>query len=84
MIQYLRENTSEFDYRNGGLSLNRDGFHLSEIYGRYAAALTWYGVLFNKDVRQVTFVPYNEELGETDIKLIEIIKNAVYTVLNEL
>lgn len=41
-IQYLRENTDEFNYKNGGLSLCRDGFHLLETYGRFAAAAVWY------------------------------------------
>ena len=31
VIQYLRDNTNEFDCKNGGLSLCRDGFHLSYI-----------------------------------------------------
>ena len=35
VVQYLRENTPEFDYKNGGLSLNRDGFHLSWDYVPY-------------------------------------------------
>lgn len=41
IIQRLRETLPEFDYKNGGLSLNRDGFHLSLDYGRYAAAAVW-------------------------------------------
>jgi len=44
-IQYLRENTAEFDYANGGMSLNRDGYHLSKNYGRFAAAALWYFTL---------------------------------------
>lgn len=40
-IQYLRENVARFDYKNGGPSLNRDGYHLSKNYGRAAAALVW-------------------------------------------
>ncbi len=45
VIQWLRENTSEFDYKNGGRSLCRDGFHLTLDYGRVAAAATWMAVL---------------------------------------
>lgn len=48
VVQYLRDNAPEFDYKNGALSLNRDGFHLSWDYGRYAAAATWVKVLFGK------------------------------------
>ena len=40
-IQAVRENVPEFDYANGGLSLNRDGYHLSRDYGRFIAAYTW-------------------------------------------
>lgn len=39
-VQTLREKPS-FDYKNGGLSLNRDGFHLSLSYGRLLAAAVW-------------------------------------------
>ena len=39
-VQALREKPS-FDYKNGGLSLNRDGFHLSLNYGRLLAAAVW-------------------------------------------
>lgn len=77
VIQYLRDNTKEFDYKNGGPSLNRDGFHLTLGYGRYAAALTWYCKLFDGKVTDVSFVP---ELCE-DEKLVNTIKSAVNTVL---
>lgn len=36
-VQALR-NASSFDYENGGLSLNRDGFHLSLNYGQIACS----------------------------------------------
>lgn len=39
-VQQLRAKPS-FDYKNGGLSLNRDGFHLSLSYGRLLAAAVW-------------------------------------------
>lgn len=80
VIQYLRDNTNEFDCKNGGLSLCRDGFHLSYIYGRFAAALTWYCTLFGGKAADIDFVPKLE--GETtDERLINIIKNAVDTVI---
>lgn len=44
-IQYLRENMAEFNYAKGGMSLNRDGYHLSKNYGRFAAAALWYDFL---------------------------------------
>lgn len=46
-IQALRK-TELFDYANGGISLCRDGFHMSETLGRYALAVTWYAALTGK------------------------------------
>lgn len=79
VIQYLRDNTKEFDYKNGGLSLNRDGFHLSLGYGRYAASLTWYCKLFDGKATDVKFVP---ELCE-DENLVNVVKAAVDTVVSK-
>lgn len=82
VIQRLRDTTAEFDFKACGRSLNRDGYHLDLIYGRYAAALTWYGFLTGRDVRQVTFVPYvDERRGERD--MLTLINNVVYDVLEE-
>lgn len=80
VIRYLRKNLPEFDYPNGGMSLNRDGFHLSLNYGRYAAALTWYAVLTGNDPRAVSFVPSVEGLT-TNEELLRKIGQAVYTVV---
>lgn len=79
VIQYLRDNTKEFDYKNGGLSLNRDGFHLSYDYGRYAAALTWYCKLFEGKTADVSFAP---DLCEDD-NLVNVVKAAVDTVAHK-
>lgn len=70
VIQYLRKNTSEFDYENGGISLCRDTFHLSETYGRYAAAATWFHTLTGEKFTA-------KELEDMDIKLLEVIAKAV-------
>ncbi|MGN0746971.1 MAG: DUF4886 domain-containing protein [Aristaeellaceae bacterium] len=40
VIQALRAE-EPFQYEKGGLSLCRDGFHMSGLYGRYALALCW-------------------------------------------
>lgn len=77
VIQYLRDNTVEFDYKKGGLSLNRDGFHLTLDYGRYAAALTWYCKLFDGNANDVPFAP---EICD-DENLINVVKAAVNKVL---
>lgn len=62
VIQALRE-TPDFDYRNGQPSLCRDGFHMSETYGRFAVAATWYETLFCGNILDNSFVPAVE--GET-------------------
>ena len=82
VIQRLRDCTAEFDYSATGRSLNRDGYHLDLIYGRYAAALTWYGYLTGDDVRKINFVPFVDE-RTADAKLLEVIKNTVYDVLED-
>lgn len=74
VIQSLRENEKEFDYENGGLSLCRDGFHLSLDYGRFAAAAVWYKTLTGRNVNMQKFVDLNTEF---DINLINTIMKYV-------
>ena len=73
VIQYLRENVKEFDYANGGLSLNRDGHHLSLDYGRYTAGATWFATLFGEKL-------FIKELQDFDPVLIGKINTAVNLV----
>ena len=40
-----------------GDTLNRDGYHLQLVYGRYTAACTWYEALFHKPVIGNTYSP---------------------------
>ncbi|MBP5308010.1 MAG: DUF4886 domain-containing protein [Clostridia bacterium] len=47
LIARLRENSC-FSCEKGGLSLCRDGFHLSLNYGRFAAACAWIGFFTGK------------------------------------
>ncbi|MCL2461233.1 MAG: DUF4886 domain-containing protein [Defluviitaleaceae bacterium] len=70
VIQALR-GEKPFDYENGGVSLCRDGFHLSCVYGRYAAAATWYETLAG-GLSANGFLP-----PEADPALVELIKRAV-------
>ena len=77
VIQLLRK-TEPFDYRNGGLSLCRDGFHLSFDYGRYAAGAVWFETLVGGDIRNNTYAPEN-----THPKLISLIKETVHEVCNK-
>ena len=76
VVQYLRENEPLFDYKNGGLSLNRDGFHLSWDYGRYAAAATWYKVLTGN-------VPAVNAFPDWDATLIDAIHAGIEAVVGE-
>lgn len=69
-IQSLRENAKEFDYTGGGLSLCRDGYHLSLLYGRFAAAAVWYKTLTGKNSDIEVFAEQNPEF---DIALLRII-----------
>ncbi len=82
VIQYLRENVEYFNYRNGGTSLNRDGFHLSLIYGRYAAAVTWLTFICGIDAEMISFVPVVEGF-ETDADLLKIINKSVKNVVKQ-
>ncbi len=51
-----------FDYKNGGQSLCRDGFHMSVVYGRYLLGLVWYATLLNGNVNNVTFFPTEKDI----------------------
>ncbi len=62
IINLLRHNIPEFDYGNGGISLCRDGFHLSLDYGRYAAAATWFCTLTGKPLVSREFEDFNPDL----------------------
>lgn len=81
MVRYLRKNLPEFHYPSSGMSINRDGFHLSWDYGRYAAALTWYAFLTGNDPREVSFVPVVGEKA-ADTQLLKKIGQAVYEMLH--
>ena len=59
-----------FDVRRGGISLHRDGYHLSLDYGRYLAALVWFEHFTGIDPHRVTFAPEG-----ADPALIELLKN---------
>ena len=62
VIQTLRETVPAFDYASGGESLCRDGFHMSETYGRYAVALCWLATFSGKYVQPMPFMGLDESL----------------------
>ena len=70
VIQTLRETIAEFDYASGGISLCRDGFHLSFDYGRFAAAATWFHIITGKKIGIANFDDFNSELINKIIKVI--------------
>lgn len=70
VIQVLRETVPEFDYKNGGLSLCRDGFHLSLDYGRYAAAATWLHTIIGNKIKVTDFEDFKPELLK---KIIDVV-----------
>lgn len=69
-IQQLRERIAEFDYKNGGLSLCRDSFHLSLDYGRYAAAATWFVAITGKRIKVTEFENFDFRLLEKIIAVV--------------
>ena len=73
-IQAVRENVAEFDYANGGLSLNRDGYHLSYDYGRFIAAYTWLYELTGVWGDNIPFLELDKALTE---KIIKVVKDAL-------
>ncbi len=70
VIQTLRDTLPEFDYKNGGLSLCRDSYHLSLDYGRFAAAATWLYVLTGNKIKITDFEDFNPELLN---KILEVV-----------
>ncbi len=80
VVQYFRENVPEFDYSRGGLSLNRDGFHLSIPLGRMLAGYVFAETLLGVDVRKADFVP--EPCSADEEGLLGVIKNGVHTYLS--
>ncbi|MBE6787067.1 MAG: DUF4886 domain-containing protein [Ruminococcaceae bacterium] len=73
-IQAVRENVAEFSYKDGGMSLNRDGYHLSYDYGRFIAAYTWAYELTGVWCDNVPFENLDKELI---VKITQTIKDAL-------
>jgi len=77
VIQQVRT-LPEFCVQAGGLSLCRDGFHMSYVYGRYLTACVWAKKLAGISLKNNGFVPvsvYSDE--QADEKLLAVIRNAV-------
>lgn len=76
-VQYIRENVPEFDYRNGGISLNRDGFHLSIPEGRCLAGYVWLETLTGTDCRCADYLP-----DGGNAELLTLIREAVHDCMS--
>lgn len=81
IVQGLREDLPEFDYANGGVSLNRDGFHLSITVGRCLAAYVWIETICGADVRNASFIPDGAE--ENTVRLLELARNYAHDHVNK-
>lgn len=64
VIQELRK-SKIFDVGENGMSICRDGHHMSYIYGRYALACVWIKTLFHANIKEMSYVPYTEMEPET-------------------
>lgn len=62
LIQTIRTTVPEFDYANGGLSLNRDGYHMTYDYGRFAVAALWLRTLTGITVKADEFEDFDPAL----------------------
>ena len=71
VIQKLREEVLEFDYKNGGMTLNRDGFHLTLDYGRFAAAAIWFRTLTGKSIQIDSFENFDISILKKIISVVE-------------
>ena len=76
IIQKAR-NLPAFDVEKGGISLCRDGFHLSYDYGRYLAACVWVRTLFHVPLSD-SFVPDPMFVTQTpDPELLKTLRRVV-------
>ena len=73
-IQKLREEVTEFDYPNGGISLCRDGYHLTLDIGRFAASALWFVTLTEKNITTADF-------ESSDSALLKIIVDSANSLL---
>ena len=70
VIQTLRNTVPEFDYKNGGVSLCRDGFHLSLDYGRFAAAATWLHTFTGTKIKIAVFENFDTAVLEKILNVV--------------
>ena len=72
VVQQIRKVVPEFDYQNGGISLCRDGFHLSFDYGRFTAAAVWLHTLTGKRIQCDAFEEFDTAMLN---KILEVVNS---------
>lgn len=80
MVQALRT-LPVFDYKNGGKSLCRDGFHMDYVYGRYALAATWYEYVIKEDILSTTYTPPVIDGVTITIEELQMIKRCIHHII---
>ena len=80
VIQALRT-LPVFDYKNGGKSLCRDGFHMHYVYGRYALAATWYESVLKEDILTTSYIPPVIDGVTINAEEVQIIKRCVHNII---
>lgn len=75
-VQHIRENIPEFDFASGGVSLNRDGYHMSIPLGRCLVSYVWIETIVGTDVRKSDYIP--EGTDEKSAALFPLIREAVH------
>lgn len=83
VIQAIRRE-APFRYEAGGMSLCRDGFHMSWLYGRYALAAAWYATITGRAMTENSYIPETSMTEErADERLIIQIRKVVDSVIAE-
>lgn len=72
VIQSLRQKP-EFDYPGGGVSLCRDGYHLTYDIGRFSAGATWFVTLTGQKIDITEFENFDKTLLSKIISVVNSI-----------
>lgn len=73
----------EFDYGNGGMTLNRDGFHASWTYGRYMLSCVWLESLARQSCLENGFVPRWDNEAEPEPGKLALVRKAAHLAVAE-
>ena len=77
VIQKVRT-LPDFHVQDGGLSLCRDGFHMSFDYGRYLLACIWLKKLTGISVKDIAYIPESPVLKVApDTNLLKLLRESV-------